>query len=139
MEDVHHSSKNRSAPIEADLFNDMLGCEDRCHDPEDRELEHSDDDESEDTSEIWNGIEDAHLTGENDEEHEDDMNEDQGNSDPEIHRNLSHLKPWQKTLSEFVVGHMAHNPCGTNIPGGTKRRCWIGGKCKVCKMFLSFH
>ena len=41
------------------------------------------------------------------------------------------LKPWEKTLPEFVVGHLAHNPCGPKYPGGCNRNCWIGGKCKA--------
>ncbi len=36
-----------------------------------------------------------------------------------------------KNLPEFVVGHLSHNPCGPKIAGGTKRKCWIGGKCKA--------
>ena len=45
------------------------------------------------------------------------------------HRDIARIKPWDKTLPEFVVGHLAHNPCGVNVPGGTCRKCWIGGKC----------
>ena len=45
-------------------------------------------------------------------------------------RILSKLKPWEKTLPEFVVSHMAHTPCGPKYPHGTCRGCWINGKCK---------
>ena len=76
---------------------------------------------------------DSDSEDESDSENETDYMafEDLGNVDQTENRRITHIKPWEKTLSEFVVGHMAHNPCGPHIPGGTKRSCWQYGKCKA--------
>ena len=75
------------------------------------------------------------LDNETDNDSEDETDcmqfEDCGNNDQTENRDITHVKPWEKTLPEFVVGHMAHNPCGPRIPGGTKRSCWKYGKCKA--------
>ena len=107
--------------VENDLINDVLGKEECAHDVDIDVMDCDPDSETDD----WVHEEESSI----------DSDEIQGIDDvgegtqPEKNRNLSHLKPWEKTLPEFVVGHMAHNPCGPNIPGGTKRRCWVGGKC----------
>jgi len=38
-------------------------------------------------------------------------------------------KPWEQSLSEFVVSNMTHNPCGRHAPGGRYAPCQKGGKC----------
>ena len=38
-------------------------------------------------------------------------------------------KPWDQSLSEFVVSRMAHNPCGSHAPGVRYRVCMKNGKC----------
>ena len=108
--------------LENDLINDVLGKDECVHDLDIDVMDFDPDSESDD----WN-IEDEDSSIDSDEiQGIDDLGE---GVQPEKNRNLSHLKPWEKTLSEFVVGHMSHDPCGPNVPGGTKRRCWIGGKC----------
>ena len=39
--------------------------------------------------------------------------------------------PWKQSLSEFVVSRMAHDPCGSHVPGGRYCRCMKNGKCSA--------
>ena len=67
----------------------------------------------------------------NDETMEDILDEflqDNDNSQP---KQWWKKKPWNQSLSEFVVSRMAHDPCGSHVPGGRYCRCMKKGKCKA--------
>ena len=124
--------------LENDLINDVLGKEECLHDL-DIDVMDCDPDSEDDDWDIGDE-DDEHSSSDSDEDSIIDNDNIQRIDDVGVgvqsdkNRNLSHLKPWEKTLPEFVVGQMAHNPCGPNVAGGTKRRCWIGGKC-VSKLY----
>ena len=117
--------------LENDLINDVLGKEECVHDPDIDVMDCDPESEVDD----WDIVDEEESSIDSDDiEGIDDVGIGE---QPDKNRNLSHLKPWEKTLPEFVVGQMAHNPCGPNVPGGTKRRCWIGGKCVTT--FYNYH
>ena len=115
--------------IEDDLINGMLGREEKPYEPDFSSLcEQCDDDSMDSMDALRNDDCECLFT---DEEDGSVIEEDIGHSkSKQGQRNLSKLKPWEKTLPEFVVGHMSHSPCGPKVPYGTNRRCWVNGKCK---------
>ena len=140
----------RTLSIEDDLHLGMLGSQESQYDPDPDDVclsskfdikkkenddgfeivcEESDDDESMDSLEAMHNFCGHMVDSESEDECSDDSRCADRNSEPKG-RNLSKLKPWEKTLPEFVVGHMAHSPCGPNVKFGCKRRCWVNGKCK---------
>ena len=115
--------------IEDDLVNGMLGREEKPHEPDTTSIfEEYDEDSMDSMDALQNDDCECLFT---DEEDRSEIEEDIGKFKGEHgNRNLSKLKPWEKTLPEFVVGHMSHSPCGPKVPYGTNRRCWNNGKCK---------
>ena len=135
-EEVNPKKNIHVLDIEDELINDQLGVEEG-DEPVIEEYEDTDD-ECDSIEALCNDLETLPFLVDTDSENESDSDEsessisDDGLEDStSVQRDISKLKPWEKTLPEFVVGHLTHNPCGPKFPGGTKRRCWIGGKCKA--------